>query len=119
VEFVAPAIGGVETSDGKRIEADQQIDGGPSVLYDAVVLLASAAGASKLAREPAARTSSPDAYAHYKSSATPETRRRCSDATGVSELRDGGFIELGGNGSAEGFLSACRQLRFWEREAAA
>ena len=119
VEFVAPAIGGVETSDGKRIEADQQIDGGPSVLYDAVVLLASAAGASKLAREPAARDFVTDAYAHYKFIGYTSDAAPLLDATGVSELRDGGFIELGGNGSAEGFLSACRQLRFWEREAAA
>src|SRR6266566_1366340 len=119
VEFVAPAIGGVETSDGKRIEADQQIDGGPSVLYDAVVLLASAAGASKLAREPAARDFVTDAYAHYKFIGYTSDAAPLLDATGVSELRDGGFIELGGNGSAEGFLTACRQLRFWEREAAA
>jgi len=117
VEFVAPAIGGVETSDGKRIEADQQIDGGPSVLYDAVVLLASAAGASKLAREPAARDFVTDAYAHYKFIGYTGDAAPLLDATGVSELRDGGFIELGSNGSAEGFLTACRQLRFWEREA--
>ena len=75
VEFVAPAIGGIETSDGKRIEADQQIDGGPSVLYDAVVLLVSAAGASRLAREPAARDFVTDAIS---SSVTPVTQRRCS-----------------------------------------
>jgi catalase len=119
VEFVAPAIGGVETSDGKRIEADQQIDGGPSVLYDAVVLLVSAAGASKLAREPAARDFVTDAYAHYKFIGYTSDAAPLLGATGVSELRDGGFIELGSNGSAEGFLTACRQLRFWEREAAA
>lgn len=119
VEFVAPAIGGVETSDGKRIEADQQIDGGPSVLYDAVVLLVSGAGAAKLAREPAARDFVTDAYAHYKFIGYTNDAAPLLDATGVSELRDDGFIELSGNGSAEGFLSACRQLRFWEREAAA
>src|SRR6266566_3820793 len=100
VEFVAPAIGGVETSDGKRIEADQQIDGGPSVLYDAVVLLASAAGASRLAREPAARDFVTDAYAHYKFIGYTGDAAPLLDATGISELRDAGFIELSGNGSA-------------------
>jgi len=78
-----------------------------------VVLLASAAGASKLAREPAARDFVTDAYAHYKFIGYTGDAAPLLDATGVSELRDGGFIELGGNGSAEGFLSACRQLRFW------
>jgi catalase len=118
VELVAPAVGGVETSDGKRVEADQQIDGGPSVLYDAVVLLLSAAGASELARHPAARDFVTDAYAHYKFIGYTGDAAPLLDATGISELRDGGFIELSGNGSAGGFISACRQIRFWEREAA-
>jgi hypothetical protein len=35
----------------------------------------------------------------------------------VDRLVDGGFIEIG-NGSADpsGFLSQCRQLRYWARE---
>ena len=119
MEIVAPAIGGMESSDGKRIQPDQQIDGGPSVLYDAVVLLLSEASASELAREPAARDFVTDAYAHYKFIGYTTGTAPLLEANGVSELRDGGFIEFSGNGSAEGFISACRQLRFWEREAAA
>jgi catalase len=119
VEFVAPAIGGVETSDGKRLEADQQIDGGPSVLYDAVALLVSPPGAAKLAREPAARDFVTDAYAHCKFIGYTGDAAALLEATGVSELRDGGFIELSGKGSARSFITACRQLRFWEREAGA
>jgi catalase len=117
VELVAPAIGGVETSDGKRIEAGQQIDGGPSVLYDAVVLLPSAAGAPKLAGEPAARDFVTDAYAHCKFIGYTADAAPLLDATGVSELRDDGFIELSSNGSTTSFISTCRQLRFWERQA--
>ena len=41
VEIIAPKVGGVTASDGSWIEAAQKIDGGPSVLYDAVVLLPS------------------------------------------------------------------------------
>jgi catalase len=41
-EIIAPKVTGVEGSDGSWIEADQMIDGGPSVLYDAVVLLPAA-----------------------------------------------------------------------------
>ena len=45
VELVAPTVGGIETSDGSRVPAGQKIDGGPSVLYDAVVVLVSQDGA--------------------------------------------------------------------------
>ena len=38
-EIIAPKVGGAKASDGSWIEADQMIDGGPSVLYDAVALL--------------------------------------------------------------------------------
>jgi catalase len=117
VELVAPAVSGVEMNDGTRIEADQQVDGGPSVLYDAVVLFPSASGAPGLASSPAARDFVTDAYAHckfigYVTDATPLLQ-----ATGVDRLVDGGFIEIG-NGSADpsGFLSQCRQLRYWARE---
>ena len=58
VELIAPAAGGVDDSDGNHAPADQKIDGGPSVLYDAVILLASKHGASALAAQPAARGAS-------------------------------------------------------------
>ncbi len=118
LEFVAPVIGGVAASDGSRIGAGDQIDGGPSVLYDAVALLPSAAGASALARNPAARDFVTDAYAHctligYRSEGAP-----LLEATGIRELLDDGFIELAdGPDAAAGFVETCRRLRFWERSA--
>ena len=53
VELVAPAVGGIEASDGNLVEADQQVDGGPSVLYDAVIVLPSSEGVSTLVEQPA------------------------------------------------------------------
>ena len=50
LEIVAPQVGGVEASDGSWVEAKQKIDGGPSVLYDAVALLPSQDGAILLAQ---------------------------------------------------------------------
>ena len=41
-EIIAPKVGGAKASDGSWIEADQMIDGAPSVLYDAVALLPAA-----------------------------------------------------------------------------
>ena len=66
LEIVAPHVGGVEASDGSWIAAVQKIDGGPSVLYDAVALLPSEEGATALAKEPAARDFVADAFAHMK-----------------------------------------------------
>jgi catalase len=59
-----------------------------------------------------------EAYAHYKFISYTGDGAPLLDATGISALWDDGFIELSSNGSAEGFVSACRQLRFREREAA-
>src|SRR6185312_11291302 len=66
VELIAPAVGGVDDSDGNHAPADQKIDGGPSVLYDAVILLASKHGLPALAAQPAVRDFVADAYAHCK-----------------------------------------------------
>ncbi len=49
VEYIAQKIGGVVTKDGKKIAAGQKIDGAPSVLYDAVAILATDEGAKGLA----------------------------------------------------------------------
>ena len=48
------------------IQAGQAIDGGPSVLYDAIALLVSEAGAKSLINNPAARDFVADGYAHAK-----------------------------------------------------
>jgi catalase len=119
VELVAPAVGGVETSDGTKIEADQQVDGGPSVLYDAVVLFPSAEGAPELVSSPAARDFVTNAYAHSKFIGYVPDATPLFEATGIDRRMDDGFIEIG-NGGADpaGFLSQCRQLRYWPREAA-
>ncbi len=87
IEIVAPVVGGVETTDGQRVPADQKIDGGPSVLYDAVVVLASKQAASILSALPAARDFATDAFADL------------------------------GRISAADFIARCAELRFWPRQA--
>jgi hypothetical protein len=56
---------------GTWIEAKQKIDGGPSVLYDAVAILTSSAGAGLLTTESTARDFVADAFAHCKPEAIP------------------------------------------------
>jgi catalase len=117
VELIAPAVGGVEVSDGNRVPADQKIDGGPSVLYDAVVVLASKQGASGIAALPAARDFVTDAYAHCKFIGYAGDPGPLFEAAGLSSLMDDGFVSLEEHSAAD-FISRCAELRFWPRQAA-
>jgi catalase len=118
LEIVAPQVGGVEASDGTWIEARQKIDGGPSVLYDAVALLPSQDGATLLAQEATARDFVADAFAHSKFIGYVEAALPLLRKAGVLESLDGGFVALAGADACTTFLTACAQLRFWAREAA-
>jgi catalase len=117
VELIAPTIAGITTSDGSTREADQQVDGGPSVLYDVVVLLTSADGAAQLAEKATAKDFVNDAYAHAKFIGFGSDAAALLDATGLSAAIDGGMIEIADGAGVEPFLAECRKLRFWEREA--
>ncbi|RYF98059.1 MAG: catalase HPII, partial [Caulobacteraceae bacterium] len=66
VEVIAPKISGAVLSDGSLVPAKHKIDGGPSVLFDAVAILASAAGAQLLAKDGAAKDFVNDAFGHCK-----------------------------------------------------
>ena len=117
VELVAPTVGGVTTNDGSTISADQKIDGGPSVLYDAVAVVADEDGAVTLAGQPAARDFITDAYAHCKFIGHTAAAASLFDATGLADKLDEGILALGNDGSVDTFFDACSQLRFWPREA--
>ncbi len=116
LEVVAPMVGGVEASDGSWIEGKQKIDGGPSVLYDAVAILPSKQGGDMLAGNAAARDFVADAFAHMKFIGYAPAARPLLQKAGVAESMDGGFIALENGGDAAKFVNACRELRFWDRE---
>src|SRR5579863_7009816 len=114
VELVAPTVGGVQASDGKLVPADQKVDGGPSVLYDAVVVLASKQAPPLLAALPAARDFVTDAFAHGKYIGYAGGAAALFEAAGLASVIDDGFADLGRLPARE-FLSRCAQLRFWPR----
>jgi len=118
LEIVAPHVGGVEASDGSWFPAAQKVNGGPSVLYDAVALLPSADGTKGLLKEPTARDFVADAYAHLKFIGYSEAALPLFEKAGVSDGLDDGCIVLAGPDSCVEFIAKCRQLRFWTREAA-
>ncbi len=119
MEIVAPRIGGVELSDGGSIEGDHMIDGGPSVLFDAVAIIVSEEGAERLAGEAAARDFVADAFAHLKFIGYTSTANALFEKAGVPlDNADEGLVALANAKDANVFVSACRKLRVWAREEA-
>ncbi len=117
LEVIAPKIGGVEAADGSWIAAKHMIDGGPSVLFDAVVLLVSDDGAAKLAKEAAARDFVADAFAHCKFIGYVAAATALFEKASIPlDDEDEGLIRLDNADAIPGFIESCRKLRLWARE---
>ena len=117
-EIIAPQVTGAEASDGSWIDADQMIDGGPSVLYDAVALLPTAAAMDELLQESTARDFVADAFAHCKFIGYVETALPLMEKSGISgDDLDEGCVVLEVAKDARIFVGRLGQLRVWDREA--
>jgi catalase len=114
MEIVAPKVGGVTAKDGTLIEGKHMIDGGPSVLYDAVAVIVSEEGAAQLVKEAAVRDWLADAFAHCKFIGVVDAAQPLLDKAGVEP--DEGVIDLASAKDIDGFIENCRKLRLWARE---
>jgi catalase len=117
-ELIAPKVGGVVTADGSHLPARHMIDGGPSVLFDAVALVLSKEGAAMLAKEAAARDFVADAFAHCKFIGFSAEAAPLLEKAGVAPDADEGLVRLDRAAAATAFVESCRKLRLWAREAA-
>jgi catalase len=117
VEIIAPKIGGATLDDGTLIPAQQKIDGGPSVLYDAVALIVSEDGAALLEKDAPTRDFIADAFAHCKLIAYTEAAQPLLEKAGIADALDEGCVSLDGADAVDGFVEMLGQLRFWDREA--
>jgi catalase len=115
LELVAPQIGGVTASDGTVLMPKQKINGGPSVLFDAVAIVLSDEGATLLSQEATAKDFVSDAFAHAKFIAYTPQSLPLLEKAGVS--LDDGCIVLNNAADAQRFIQKCEEVRFWEREA--
>ncbi len=115
---VAPTIGGVKASDGTHIPANEKVDGGPSVLFDAVVLMPSSDKVDVLSKHSPARDFVNDAFAHCKFIGYSKEALPLFESTGLEDKLDGGCMAINTAKDVAGFLKACKQLRFWERQSA-
>ncbi len=112
-EYITPRIGGATLDDGSKLAGNQKVGGAPSVVYDAVAIVAAGPGADELALHPAAKDFLTDAHAHGKfigwTGLAP-----LLDATALTDKVDAGYVELTG-ANATDFVQAARALRVWER----
>jgi catalase len=116
VEFIVPEIGGITLSDGKLIPGNQNIAGGPSVLYDAVALLVAEGSAAALAKQPAVRDFISDAFAHFKYIAYVDAVNYIFKKIGLADDLDDGCINLQSKAGVDKFVENCAKGRYWERE---
>ena len=116
--IVAPHVAGAKLSDGSMIEADEKIDGGPSVVFDAVALLMSKSAAQELGKDKPSQDFVTDAYAHAKFIAYMKSAMPLLKGAGVADDIDPGFVLLSENADAKDFIELCRTLRYWDRASA-
>ncbi len=110
VKIVAPKVGGARLADGSMLAADGQLAGTPSVMFDAVAVLLSRAGAKALCAEAAAVDFVRDAFGHLKAIAIDEGGQALLQAAGLKP--DAGVVTAS---NTEGFIAAAK-TRQWQRE---
>jgi catalase len=118
LEIVAPTVGGVQMSDGNSLKSDHTFAGGPSVLFDAVAILNAADATEDLLRNAAVGDFLRDAFGHLKFIAYTDAAMPLFEKAGIAEALDEACVKLGGSKSIDDFITACRRLRFWQREEA-
>ena len=111
VKIVAPKVGGARLADGSMLAIDGQLAGTPSILFDAVAVLLSDAGAQVLGKESAAIDWVRDAFGHLKAIAIDRGGQALMQKAGVA--KDAGIVAATDTAA---FIAAA-QTRQWEREA--
>jgi catalase len=112
-ELVAPKVGTTLAADGSQHKADHMVPGGPSVIFDAVVVIPGAAALPALLGNPAAIDWVSDAFAHCKVIGIVASASSLLDAARVKP--DAGVIDLAGKGVAA-FIETAKRGRIWSRE---
>ena len=110
VKIVAPKVGGAVLKDGTLLPADGQLQGTPSVVFDAVASILSPEMGEQLAKEAAAVDWFRDAFGHLKAIAACKGTQAILQAGGIEP--DAGVVAPA---DAEGFIAAA-QTRQWARE---
>jgi catalase len=113
--LIAPKVGGAEDSGGTKHPAEMALAGSPSVLFDAVAILAGAAGEGSMMDDPDAVGFLMDADRHLKAIAFAGIDR-LAEKTQITGKP--GVTPLAGNGDVAKFLESARNGKVWERDPA-
>ena len=111
VKIIAAKIGGVKLNDASMLEVDGQLAGTPSVLVDAIAIVASSAGCSELAGDSAAIDFVRNAFAHLKAIGFTAEAEPLLKEAGVKPDK---FV-LNLSDGPEAFLQKAA-TRLWDRE---
>jgi catalase len=111
--IITSRIQGEQDAQGRAVPGQMALSGSPSVLFDAVVVLAGKGGDDALANDPNAVAFLTDAVRHCKAigfTGIPALAAK-------SQLKTGpGIVDFARASKIGDFISAARQGRFWERE---
>ena len=110
VKIIAPKVGGAKLADGPMLPVDGQLAGTPSVLFDAVAVILSDAGAKDLSKESAAIDFVRDAFGHLKAIAADKGGFALLKIANVGQ--DAGIVEAS---DKDAFITAAK-TRQWDRE---
>ena len=110
--IIAPKVGGVEDWAGTKQAADAALSGSPSVLFDAVVILAGPDGDMQFSADPDAISFLMDASRHLKAiglAGVPALTAKVA-AGGV------GIVEFSAEKDIHKFIEFARNGKVWERD---
>jgi catalase len=117
VEFIAKAVMGVTCSDGTHQDADENYEGGSSILYDSIALLISEGAMEEASRNALLKDAVNNAFFHnkfiaYTEHAVPLLKACAIDPSNADE----GLVKVTGVADATAFMMVGRKKqRFWER----
>jgi len=112
LKLVAPKIGKMANG----LEPDQTIEGGPSVLFDAVVLLPSETGTKDLLGMAAAVNWVRDAFGHLKAIGFNDAAKPMLEKAGIAPDDKLGVISFEAVRGLESFIATAKKHKVWERE---
>ena len=114
VAIIACKVGGVLDAEGKSHSVDAALSGSPSIMFDAVGVMAGPAGDRELAADPDAVGFLMDAKRHLKAIGVSGVPGLSAKAD-VSDLP--GVVDVGAAKGLATFVTTARGGKVWEREA--
>ena len=126
-KIIAPKLGTITGTSGKKIKVDESFLIATSVVYDAVYIPGGEVSVNALIQEADALHFAEEAYKHCKPLAAGQSARDFLQYTYIGNkmeeenydaAADGVIIGSGKNTFSKLFIDAIKQHRFWEREKA-